>query len=87
MKKYITLKSGAKMTVDFPCIIEREYANKNRDGKTYVYIENEWYYKELHLSVYYRPERTWDDHMGNTPCGYYCIVPFPTGERKRIYMF
>ena len=27
------------------------------------------------LKTHYRHERTWDDHMGNTPCGYYTNVP------------
>ena len=50
-------------------------------------------YKELSLKMYYRPERTWDDHMGNTPCGYYAIVPikcFYNGayhiEKRRVYL-
>ena len=82
--KYIKLKSGALASVDFFCVIDRSKANKNREGTTTVCINN-FIFKEL--SVYYRPERTWDDHMGNTPCGYFCVVPFPNGERKRVYMF
>lgn len=38
------------------------------------------------LKVYYRPERTWNDHMGNTPCGYYANVPITKTERKRVYL-
>lgn len=46
-------------------------------------------YKVVNLKMYYRHERTWDDHMGNTPCGYYANVPIPTTkeiERKRVYL-
>lgn len=59
------------------------------EGKTGYYVNEQetGYWKYHRTKVYYRPERTWDDHMGNTPCGYYVIVPFPTGERKRVYMF
>ena len=39
------------------------------------------------LKIYYRPERTWDDHMGNTPCGSYVNLPFPDGTKKRAYLF
>lgn len=52
------------------------------NGKVSVWINN----VEHHLKVYYRPERTWDDHMGNTPCGDYVTIPLSDGERKRIYL-
>lgn len=83
--RYIKYK-GETLKVDFPCIIEKEYANANREGKTWVYVHGMYYYKEHYLSVYYRDERTWDDHMGNTPCGYYCLVPMPNGKKKRVYI-
>lgn len=42
--------------------------------------------KPMRLKMYYRHERTWDDHLGNTPCGYFVIARLSTGERKRIYL-
>lgn len=82
MAKYITV-DGYKFRVEFPCIIE--------DGKTYVSIDiftgsGYHWFNTHHLKVYYRPERTWNDHMGNTPCGYYVNVPV-NGHRVRVYMF
>lgn len=88
--KYITGKNGKKYFVDFFCTIDKSKANANREGTTIVEIKAvDWpgYCECKELSVYYRPERTWDDHMGNTPCGYFCIIPLPSGERKRVYMF
>lgn len=58
----------------------------NDNGKATIYINN----KEHILKMYYRNERTWDDHMGNTPFGYYVNIPLPTLhgiERKRMYLF
>ena len=52
------------------------------DGYVEMYVDN-MHHK---LKTYFRHERTWDDHMGNTPCGYYCNVPLRRGERKRIYI-
>ena len=88
--KYITGKNGKKYVIDFFCTIDKSKANANREGTTIVEIKAvdwSWYCEYKELSVYYRPERTWDDHMGNTPCGYFCIIPLPSGERKRVYMF
>lgn len=85
-KRYIKYNKET-VIVDFPCVIEKEYSNVNTEGKTYVFVQSDYSFKEHHLSVYYRPERTWDDHMGNTPSGYYCNVPMPNGKRKRVYMF
>ena len=81
---------GRKYRIDFPCIIEKDKASKNGEGKTLVEITSPtdiFFWEEHYLQVYYRHERTLDDHMGNTPCGYYVNVPLPTGETKRIYMF
>ena len=40
--------------------------------------------------LYFRHEKTWDDHMGNTPCGYYFLARFPRFPlgviTKRIYL-
>ena len=76
MKKYVVV-DGVNYCVDFDCIIDR---NK----KTLIWVNG---YKSHYLSVYYREERTWNDHMGNTPCGYYVVVPFPNGKKRRVYMF
>ena len=73
--KYIKDKQGKTHVIDFFCVIE--------NGKTEYSIDN-----TIHKGkVYYRHERTWDDHMGNTPCGYYVIAPITRHERKRVYMF
>ncbi len=53
--------------------------------KVYVSVWNTWWSKVHHLKVHYRPERTWNDHMGNTPCGYYVNLPLPFGCGKRRY--
>ena len=52
------------------------------NGKIWLYANNVLH----HLKLYYRHEKTWDDHLGNTPCGYYINVPMPYGKRKRIYI-
>lgn len=79
MNYYIKDKYGKEHTVE-------EYGWDN--GKVTLCIDN---YKVVTLKMYYRHERTWDDHMGNTPCGYYAIVPIPVRygeqtERKRVYL-
>ena len=80
---YVTAKDGRTHKIDFFCVAwEGE--------KTTYYVDN-----VLRQSkVYYRPEKTLDDHMGNTPCGLYTIVPlrYFDGEqmrtqRKRVYIF
>ena len=43
-------------------------------------------YTEQSSKVYYRPERTWDDHLGNTYCGYYFNVKWPDGKKQRVYI-
>lgn len=50
--------------------------------RCYVLIND----REHTLKVYYRHERTWDDHMGNTYCGYYVNLPLPNGSKKRAYL-
>ena len=59
-----------------------ELGGHNANGTATIYVNN----VEHTLKVYYRHERTWDDHLGNTPCGYYVIVPLGT-ERKRWYFY
>lgn len=61
-----------------------ELYGTSHDGTAYVCIDN-WYFHWL--KMYYRPERTWNDHMGNTPCGYYVNAPFPGGKRRRVYLY
>lgn len=91
MVKYVTSENGKHYSIEFPCVIEKDKASRNGEGKTWVYVVekdnifSEYY--EHYLQVYYRHERTWDDHMGNTPCGYYCNVPLPDGSTRRVYMF
>lgn len=55
------------------------------DGKVILSIASTWEYRVKTLKMHYRHERTWDDHMGNTPCGYYAIVPIGK-ERHRVYL-
>lgn len=79
MKHYIKDKHGKSHTVE-------EYGWDN--GKVTVCIDN---WNVVTLKMYYRHERTWDDHMGNTPCGYYANVPLVKHldgkvERKRLYL-
>lgn len=81
--KRVTDKNGNVFTIDFFEIID-----KDTDTTGYCIDGECWAYGYRRSKVYYRPERTWDDHCGNTPCGYYVIVKLPTtGERKRVYMF
>lgn len=70
---YITDKNGNKHTIE-------EYGWNN--GRVTLCLDN---WKFLDLKMYFRNERTWDDHMGNTPCGYYAIVPIGN-ERRRVYL-
>ena len=71
---YIKDKAGNTHTIE-------EYGWEN--GKITLLLDN---WKFFELKMHYRNERTWDDHMGNTPCGYYAIVPITKRERRRIYL-
>lgn len=71
---YIIDKNGYTHTVE-------EYGWEN--GKVTLCINN---WKFVTLKMYFRHERTLDDHMGNTPCGYYAIVPITKNERRRVYL-
>lgn len=55
----------------------------NDKEKAYVSVDG----KEHALKLHYREERTWDDHMGNTPCGYYVVLPLPGGRKERAYLY
>ena len=52
-------------------------------GKSFLLINN----REHALKEYFRYERTWDDHMGNTPCGTYINLPIPDGRKVRAYLY
>lgn len=74
MAHYITDRNGTRHKIE-----------ENGWDKThaYIYLDN---YKPMRLKMYYRHERTWDDHMGNTPCGYYVNVPVTKNEKHRVYL-
>ena len=72
---YVKDKRGVTHKIDFFTYIDKE-------GYVEMYVDNVYH----RLKTYFRYERTWDDHMGNTPCGYYCNVPLTKGERKRVYI-
>ena len=79
MKHYVKDKEGTTHTVE-------EYGWDN--GKVTLCLDN---WKVMTLKMHYRHERTWDDHMGNTPCGYYANVPIQKHmdgrtEHKREYL-
>ena len=78
-RKYITDVDGTKYEIDFYCIID--------DGKIEYSVKSDYGYRTHNTKVYYRHERTWDDHMGNTPCGYYTNVPLGNGKTKRVYIY
>lgn len=79
--RFIKFKNGdyeEKFKIDFGYI---------EDGKVTVHVWNTWNYFRHKLKVHFRPERTWDDHMGNTPCGYYVNLPLPFNcGVKRVYI-
>ena len=51
------------------------------NGYAYIIIDG---YMQKKCKMYYRHERTWDDHMGNTYCGYYINVKL-NGCTRRVY--
>ena len=63
MTHYITDRSGTRHRIE---------ENGWDETHAYIYLDS---YQPMKLKMYYRHERTWDDHMGNTPCGYYVNVP------------
>lgn len=70
---YFKDSSGKTHTVDVFTVID--------DGKVSLYCDG-----VLHtLKVYFRPEKTLDEHMGNAPCGYFVNLPM-YGKKKRIYI-
>ena len=57
--------------------------NGTNNGYAY-YILDGW--KEKKAKLYYRPFRTLDDHMGNTPAGLYFIARLPGKRTMRVYL-
>lgn len=74
MKHYVEDKSGTTHTIELYGLTKE---------KATLCLDNNRF---MTLKKYFRPERTWDDHMGNTPCGYYVNVPITKTERKRVYL-
>lgn len=74
MKTYVKDRSGREHSVEL-------YGWE--DGRATVCIDD---CNVVTLKTYCRNERTWNDHMGNTPCGYYVNVPITSRERKRVYL-
>ena len=59
-----------------------EYGWEN--GKITLCIDKN---KIVTCKMYFKPCKTWDEYMGNKPCGYYALVPIPNFKsRKRIYL-
>lgn len=56
-------------------------------GKASVMVWNSCESYSHNLKMHYRSERTWDDHMGNTSCGYYVNLPLPNGKKCRCYLY
>lgn len=54
------------------------------DSTKYMVLVNDTIHE---LKMHYRPERALDDHMGNTPCGYYVNLPLLNGSKKRAYLY
>lgn len=52
-------------------------------GDLYAHIIIDGYISKR-LKMGYRHERTWDDHMGNTWCGYFFNLVL-NGVKRRIY--
>ena len=67
---------GVRYDFDFCCAPE---------GDKITYFIDAPLWREFTSKLYYRPERTWNDHMGNTECGYYVIAKL-NGRRHRIYI-
>jgi len=88
---YVKDKHGKQHTID---IYTKIYIKDNEYYTGYIDVSREnavidcfidnW--KHCQLKVYYRHEKTWNDHMGNTPCGYYVNVPINKNEKKRVYI-
>ena len=57
----------------------------NGSDKEYAYYCTDGI-NERKAKLQYRHERTWDDHMGNTPCGYYFTAIWPDHSKQRVYL-
>ena len=78
---YITV-DGEKYEIDF---YERIEGPEMKVGY-FIYSKKYGWLGYHKTKIYYRHERTWDDHMGNTPCGYYTNVMFK-GKKRRVYIY
>lgn len=75
MIHYVKDKFGHTHTIE-------EYGWDN--GKVTLCIDNS---NVINVKMYYTECKTWDQYMGNKPCGYYALVPIPNFKnRKRIYL-
>lgn len=55
------------------------------DNKTRAFIYYRGHMRAYKL--YYRPERTLNDHMGNAPFGYYVMLPvYHKRKPRRVYI-
>ena len=70
-----------KITKDFNGTKHTIEGNGYDNGYAYITIDG---YLEKRLKMGFRYERTWDDHMGNTYCGYYFTVRL-NGVSRRVY--
>lgn len=72
---YVKDPAGKTHTID-------EYGWGN--GKVTLCIDNS---DVIEVKMYFKECRTWDEYMGNKPCGYYALVPIPNCKsRRRIYL-
>ena len=62
------------------------YGYDHETGKFVVSIESPYYMMHT-LKGYFTDERTWDQHMGNAPWGWYVNLPIEGGHHKRLYIY
>lgn len=77
--------SGENYKADFyTCIDEK---GKVSVDLYYFHSGNYYFHKTHYLKAYFRNERTWDDHMGNSEWGYFVVMPLPHNNgTKRVYI-
>ena len=54
------------------------------DSKYVYYCSDGFTERKARLG--FRDEKTWNDHMGNTPCGYFFQCILPNGRKRRVYL-
>lgn len=69
--------NGIKYQFDFCC---------SPEGERITWFIDSPIFEEHTTKLYYRHERTWNDHMGNTECGYYIIANL-NGHKHRVYIY